>query len=520
MTITGGGSYCQGGTGLPIGLSGSQTGIRYELLLNGVTTGNTISGTGAILTFGNITAAGSYSVVASNISTGCTRTMTGTVSLSVNPVPLSYSLTGGGDYCIGGVGIPVGLINSESGIQYQLKVNNVNSGLPVTGNGSSVSFGNQTTAGNYIVMASNTSTGCSSSMSNSVTVNVLPKPLVYNVTGGGSYCADPGDGVVIGLNNSQNGVQYQLYLNNLVAVGPAINGNGLPLSFGNKVVPGIYSVIAINTTTLCSDTMNGNAEVIRFEVSNWYRDGDGDGYGNSSNNIAACTQPVGYISDNTDCNDLNSLIYPGANEICFNGIDDNCNNMIDENCYTTLQVKLFIEGYYLGSNTMRSVIDPAGSPLLCDTIILKLALPNPPYSFVYSDTAIINTNGMASFLLHPNVVNGNSFYLVLVHRNALETWSSSPFLFNQSNMAYDFSTSVASAFGNNLKNLGDGNFALFSGDVNHDGQINRDDWDLIETFTQNFITGYKDTDLNGDNITESVDFCIIENNLQVILLRP
>jgi hypothetical protein len=76
------------------------------------------------------------------------------------------------------------------------------------------------------------------------------------------------------------------------------------------------------------------------------------------------------------------------------------------------------------------------------------------------------------------------------------------------------------AFGSNMKNLGDGNFAMFSGDINHDGAINLFDLNLIELNASDFGTGYNISDLTGDNLIESTDFSLIENNMGIIRLRP
>ena len=65
----------------------------------------------------------------------------------------------------------------------------------------------------------------------------------------------------------------------------------------------------------------------------WYVDADGDGYGSSdSGEGASCDQPTGYASDDSDCDDVDSLINPGATEVCDDGIDDDCSGVADDTC--------------------------------------------------------------------------------------------------------------------------------------------------------------------------------------------
>jgi len=61
----------------------------------------------------------------------------------------------------------------------------------------------------------------------------------------------------------------------------------------------------------------------------WYRDGDGDGFGDPDESFVSCDPPESYVADSTDCDDVRSSVYPGAPEIC-DGRDNDCDGEIDE----------------------------------------------------------------------------------------------------------------------------------------------------------------------------------------------
>lgn len=261
-TITGGGSYCASTGGVHTGLSGSSLGVRYQLFRNDTAAvGSPVAGSGSAIDFGLDTAAGIYTVVATDTTTGCTSNMHGSDTIVINPLPAVHTVTGGGGYCAGGTGIHIGLNGSDAGISYQL-YNHLSATVdtPVTGTGSALDFGLYTVADTYVVIATNTLTACVSNMLGRDTIMINPLPAIDTVFGGGSYC-ESRPGVAIGLNGSDTGIRYQLYYHDTTAIGAPISGTGDSIHFGLDTGAGGYTVIATHTATGCKSVMADSAVI-------------------------------------------------------------------------------------------------------------------------------------------------------------------------------------------------------------------------------------------------------------------
>lgn len=177
-----------------------------------------------------------------------------------------------------------------------------------------------------------------------------------------------------------------------------------------------------------------------------------------------------------------------------------------------LVIKVFVEGLYLSNQTMRSTMSLPDT--IADTITVKLASPSTK-QILWTTKATLNTTGIANALF-PQPALGQTYYIVVSHRNSLDVWSQGTFGFNSPDTIYDFST-PAKAYGNNMVEVSPGVFALHSGDVNFDGTINQSDFNLVESsIAAGIQTGYINTDINGDGILESSDYSFIENKTRTV----
>jgi peptidoglycan/xylan/chitin deacetylase (PgdA/CDA1 family) len=164
----------------------------------------------------------------------------------------------------------------------------------------------------------------------------------------------------------------------------------------------------------------------------------------------------------------------------------------------TVNISVLIEGLYNGTSMSR------------DTVIVELRHSTPPFALADSIKKVLDTAGVGTFTF-TNAVNDTQYYLVVRHRNSIETWSASTISFHSVNLNYDFTSGPNKAYGNNLIVKG-GKACIYSGDVNQDGLVDLSDLVLVDNDNANYVTGFAITDVNGDGLVDLSDLVIVDNN--------
>ncbi|MDP2310783.1 MAG: MopE-related protein [Pseudomonadota bacterium] len=94
----------------------------------------------------------------------------------------------------------------------------------------------------------------------------------------------------------------------------------------------------------------------------YYADTDADGYGDPAGMIFACAQPIGYVVDDTDCDDDAASNSPAGVETC-DGVDNNCDGAVDEGELSgdaLFYADLDADGFGDATNTTTSCTAPIG----------------------------------------------------------------------------------------------------------------------------------------------------------------
>ena len=248
------------------------------------------------------------------------------------------------------------------------------------------------------------------------------------------------------------------------------DGSGCVLSFNSEIV-NVHPVQTLNFSGLPSNMCTTDPAVT---LTASLVDGTFSGPGMITNSFDPGIAGVGtHTISFTDINGCNSISKQVTVSVCP--------------AFTVFNLKLFLEGFYIGNGMMRPTKYDLGltsDATVTDDITVDLwavdNLGNTSPDFTIA--AILHVDGMAT-LQFPGSVSNRYFYIAVRHRNSLETWSKLPVLISN-NSLYDFSDQMEKAFADGINApmhlIGGGKYAFYSGDVNQDGGI--DAADLSEAF--------------------------------------
>ncbi|REJ81423.1 MAG: PKD domain-containing protein [Bacteroidetes bacterium] len=505
-------------------LNGTNVGTNSPTYSNGsLANGNQIS---CVMTSSETCVSGSPAN-SNAISMTVTQTVTPTITISAIP---SFAVCSGTN-----VTFTSSISNGGSSPSYQWKRNGTNVGT----NSSSYS-NNALNHGDQIMCILTSNATCTSgnpANSNTITMTVVqtvPASVSISASPSGAICqgtnvtftASPTNGgtpsyqwKLNGTNVGTNSASYSSStLNNNDQVHCVMTSN-LPCVSGSPASSNIISMTVnpnLSVSVFISPTPSGiicAGSNVTFNASP--TNGGSPSYQWKLNGGNVGSNSSTYNNNNLIDGDQVSCVMTSSHS-CVTGNPASSNVLVAQNCSATLALKLFIEGFYTGNGKMRAVSNPISSPGITDTVLVSLANSSSPYSKTQSVKGIIDTSGNGSFTF--NNVTPSSYYIVVEHRNALETWSATA-LPSAINMNYDFSDAITKAFGSMLKDIGNGRFALISGDINQDDIIDMSDLLLLELSVQNLESGYISSDLTGDRISESADFSLLENNIGLYIVQ-
>ncbi|NPA36128.1 MAG: T9SS type B sorting domain-containing protein [Chlorobi bacterium] len=274
FTVTGSGDICNGDPGVNFGLSGSESGVVYTLYLvdgngagNDKQIGDPVDGTGNALTFDIANEEGEYYVIGDN-GVDCAVEMTNRVTLTVNPLPVAFTMIGSGYFCDINNGAEIGLDGQEFSVKYLLQYDDGTGSrnwAEATGGttNDTIIFGQFIDEGLYTVIGI-TDKGCTSNMYGEVTVAQKPAPVNYKVlVSDTAYCSGE-QGVEFIMENSEADVVYTVLdeFNIPVNETDGTGADSVSLGFFTK---GIYTVIGTYGGDACETKMNDGESITVYE---------------------------------------------------------------------------------------------------------------------------------------------------------------------------------------------------------------------------------------------------------------
>ncbi len=95
---------------------------------------------------------------------------------------------------------------------------------------------------------------------------------------------------------------------------------------GSPTVSPLGTEVCDGVDNDCDGTVDEDDAV---DAVTWFADSDVDGTGDDAVSVEACEAPSGYVSDDSDCDDTDGSVHPGALETC-DGLDNDCDALVDD----------------------------------------------------------------------------------------------------------------------------------------------------------------------------------------------
>ncbi len=265
--LQGNGAFCQGSGGATLFLFPTEANCNYTLYNSSNIQVGSALGNGDTLFFNPVSTPSNYSAIGTRTEvSGCTSAMIGTISVSPI-IQTVYTVSGGGVACENSPGGLLLLSGSQQGFDYYWENGLLDtSSLPIPGTGGALTFDSVNLEGTFNIWSLQHSTpNCLASMAGTAAIQIQELPTPFSLTGGGYYCEGQ-EGVVIGLEGSEIGVEYKLYLNQNIPTTFIQIGTGDSLIFGMATLSGNYSVMA--SINGCQSEFPSNVDVSITDCTN------------------------------------------------------------------------------------------------------------------------------------------------------------------------------------------------------------------------------------------------------------